>query len=240
MTPVGPRGRCSPPSAPRSTPARPLSSWHRTCGSGARVGRRRRLPGTLRPLLLFGDETDGPVLAEVLGRASLTEEFLDRWRVPGEPSSRTWEERFGETRYVPLAQEALKSVLGTAGIDAGDVTSLVVAGLHERACAAVAKKSGVAADRLVDRLTDTVGNPGAAQPLLLLASALESARPGAIVVLLSLADGVDALALRVTDAHRGAPALDHRGRAGRGGRAGVLRPLSRLARAAAGRAAAPA
>src|SRR3954447_14638432 len=172
--------------------------------SDLRVGRpggsEEATAGDAAAALVFGDDADGPVVAEMLGRASLTEEFLDRWRVPGEPASRTWEERFGETRYVPLAQEALKSALGAAGIDAADVTSLVITGLHERACAAVAKKSGVAADRLVDRLTDTIGNPGAAQPLLLLASALDSAAPGDVIVVLSLADGADAWVLRVTDA----------------------------------------
>jgi hypothetical protein len=91
-------------------------------------------------------------------------------------------------------------VLGAAGLDTTDITALIVAGLHERACAAVAKRSGVAEDRRVDRLVSTIGNVGAAQPLLLLASALESAAPGDVVVLLGLADGVDAVALRVTDA----------------------------------------
>jgi hydroxymethylglutaryl-CoA synthase len=156
--------------------------------------------GDAAAALVVGDDADAPVLAEVVARASLTEEFLDRWRVPGQPSSRTWEERFGETRYLPLATEVLKNVLGQAAVDVGDVDALIVAGLPERACAAVAKKSGVAADRLVDRLVGTIGNPGAAQPLLLLASALESAQPGATVVLLSLADGADALVLRTTDA----------------------------------------
>ena len=155
--------------------------------------------------VLIGAETDGPVLAEVVTRVALTEEFLDRWRVPGDMSSRTWEERFGETRYAPLAAEALKSALGETGLGVDAVDALVVAGLHERACAAAAKKSGVAAERVVDRLTSSVGNPGAAQPLLLLASALEQARtrhPAAeqLIVLLVLADGADAMVLRTTPA----------------------------------------
>ncbi|HEX3705997.1 MAG TPA: OB-fold domain-containing protein, partial [Mycobacteriales bacterium] len=83
---------------------------------------------------------------------------------------------------------------------AESVDALVVAGLHERACAAAAKASGVAADNIVDRLAATVGNPGAAQPLLLLAHALERATPGQIVVVLVLSDGADALVLRTTDA----------------------------------------
>lgn len=149
--------------------------------------------------LLVGSDEDGPVLAEAVAHVSLTEEFLDRWRVPGEPASRIWEERFGETKYVPLALEALKTALGAAGWDAGDIDHLVIAGLHERASAAVGKKCGVPADRVVDRLAATVGNPGTAQPFLLLAAALEAASPGAKVALLVLSDGADALLFQATD-----------------------------------------
>jgi hydroxymethylglutaryl-CoA synthase len=156
--------------------------------------------GDAAAALLIGDDTEAPVLAEVVARVALTEEFLDRWRSPGDAASRTWEERFGETKYVPLAQEALKAALGDAALDLADVDHLVVAGLHERACATVAKKSGVADDRVVSRLAATVGNPGVAQPVLLLAAALEQARAGQVIVLLTLADGADALVLRTTDA----------------------------------------
>ena len=38
---------------------------------------------------------DGAV-AELLGHAASTDEFLERWRVPGETGSRQWEDRFGE------------------------------------------------------------------------------------------------------------------------------------------------
>lgn len=163
--------------------------------------------GDAAAAVLVGEETAGPVLAELVARAGVTEEFLDRWRVPGDVSSRTWEERFGETKYVPLALEALKTVLGEAGVEAADVDALVVAGLHERASAAAAKKSGIAAERVVDRLTSSIGNPGAAQPLLLLAAALEQASPGSLVVLLVLSDGADAFVFRTTDAIAGyAPA----------------------------------
>src|SRR5207248_2606291 len=37
--------------------------------------------------LLVGDDTDGPVIAEYLGGASATEEFLERWRTPGSTRS---------------------------------------------------------------------------------------------------------------------------------------------------------
>jgi 3-hydroxy-3-methylglutaryl CoA synthase len=163
-------------------------------------GAEEAIAGDGAAAVLIGDDTVGPVLAEVIGYASLTDEFVDRWRQPGRSVSQLWEERFGEIRYGPLAAEALKAVLSDAGQDISEVSALVIAGLHERACAGVAKNSGLAPERIVDRLVSTIGNPGVAQPLLLLASALESAVPGDLIVLLGLADGADAIALRVTDA----------------------------------------
>lgn len=166
--------------------------------------------GDAAAAVMVGDESSAPVLAEVIARTSLTEEFVDRWRQPTRPTSQLWEERFGETRYLPLARDVLKSLLGRAHIDVGDINALVVAGLHERACVAAAKQSGVAPERIVDRLGSVIGNVGVAQPLLLLASALENASPGDVIVVLGLADGADAIALRVTDAisgYRPAPTL---------------------------------
>ncbi len=150
--------------------------------------------------LLVGDDTHGAVVAEVLGTGSATDEFLDRWRTPGDTRSRQWEEKFGETRYVPLAVAAFRAALADAGVEADRVDHLVVASTHARAAKAAVKKLGVDATKVVDDLAATVGNPGAAQPALLLSAALEQATPGQVVVLLSLADGADALVFRTTDA----------------------------------------
>ncbi|MDX6740943.1 OB-fold domain-containing protein [Actinocorallia sp. A-T 12471] len=153
--------------------------------------------------LLVGGADAGPVLAELCAVASATEEFTDRWRVPGEAASRLWEERFGETRYTALGVEAVKVALGRAGVAAAEVGALAVAGLHARASAAVAARSGVPAEHVVDRLEGTVGVTGAAHPGLLLASALEdaaSAPAGRVIVLLVLSDGADAFVFRTTGA----------------------------------------
>ena len=71
--------------------------------------------------LLAPGAGDSPVLAEPVGAASVNREFLERWRVPGEPASRQWEERFGEHAYVPLAEAAIASAFKQAGLTAAAV-----------------------------------------------------------------------------------------------------------------------
>ncbi len=131
--------------------------------------------------LFVGDEHDGPVLAGYLGSASASEEFLDRWRVPGEDDSRQWEERFGEDVYVPLAQAAFADALKAAGVSAEAVDHLIVAGLHTRAVKAVGPKLGTRPEAAVPYLTATIGNLGAAQLGVSLADVLDRAAPGDVI-----------------------------------------------------------
>lgn len=139
-------------------------------------------------------------VAEVLGHASATDEFLDRWRVPGETASRQWEDRFGEEAYVPLATAAFTSALDHADLAPGDVDHLVVTGLHARAVGSLRRTLGVPADRVAPDYLMEVGNLGAAQAGLGLADALERATPGEVVAVLEVADGADAVVLRTTEA----------------------------------------
>jgi 3-hydroxy-3-methylglutaryl CoA synthase/uncharacterized OB-fold protein len=150
--------------------------------------------------VLVGGEADGTVLAEVLAWGAATEEFVDRWRQPGEVRSKQWEERFGETRYPPLAVDAWEQALKGAGLAADQVDHLMITSPNGRAANAAVRKLGVAADRVAGSLDGTVGNTGAAHPLLLLAATLEAAQPGQVVALAVLADGADVVLLRTTDA----------------------------------------
>jgi hydroxymethylglutaryl-CoA synthase len=169
---------------------------------------RTGLPGS-------GDETNGGdaaaavlvgegdgVLAELIGGASATEEFVDRWRTPGEPRSKLWEERFGETKYLALGDQAWREALKTSAIEAADVDSLIVTGLHARAARSLAGRLGAAKEAVADNLSATVGTTGAAHPALLLTRALETSEPNKVIALVSLADGVDVLLFRTTDAVR--------------------------------------
>jgi uncharacterized OB-fold protein len=142
---------------------------------------------------------DGAVV-ELIGRGAASDEFLDRWRVPGEADSHIWEERFGEELYVPLAREAFAAALKDAGLAEGDIDHAVVTGLHARATKAAAKGLGVREGVLAPDLLGTIGNLGAAHAAVALCDVLERAAAGQVIVVLSLADGADAFVLRTTPA----------------------------------------
>src|SRR5580692_12731386 len=139
-------------------------------------------------------------VAELIGRGAASDEFLDRWRVPGEADSHVWEERFGEELYVPLAREAFAAALKDAGLAEGDVDHAIVSGLHARAVKAVTKGLGVRDGVLAPDLTGSLGDLGAAQAGVALCDVLERAEAGQVIAVLSLADGADAFVLRTTPA----------------------------------------
>ncbi|NLA34365.1 MAG: hydroxymethylglutaryl-CoA synthase [Actinobacteria bacterium] len=147
-----------------------------------------------------GNGTSGVVIAEYLGGASATREFLDRWRAPGDTRIKGWEERFGETQYTALGVQAFTAALLETGLDADGIDAILVAGPHARANNAVAKKLGK--PNAVDH-SATIGNAGAADAALQLVEWLEQAAPAQTVALVSLADGADVLVFRTTEAISG-------------------------------------
>jgi hydroxymethylglutaryl-CoA synthase len=157
--------------------------------------------GDAAAAVVIGDDAPGtPVIAEYLGGASVSDEFLDRWRTAGDRRSKAWEERFGETRYVPLGTEAWESALKAAGVTAAEIDQVVVTGMHGRAAKALTRKLGVSDGAVGDDLTSTVGQTGTAHPGLVLASMVERSSPGQLIALVALADGADVLVFRTTDA----------------------------------------
>jgi hydroxymethylglutaryl-CoA synthase len=155
---------------------------------------------------VFAGADDGaglPVLAEMIGQGCATAEFLDRWRTPGAAASRVWEERFGEQVYGPLAEAAMADALKQAGLLPGQVDHLIVAGLPARAVSRTVRAAGVPAEAVAGNHAGSIGNAGTAQPGILLADVLDRAGPGETVLLVVLADGATALALRTTAALTG-------------------------------------
>ncbi|MFJ9562857.1 OB-fold domain-containing protein [Streptomyces fuscichromogenes] len=140
---------------------------------------------------LFGDPAHA--VAEILAESSVTAEFLDRWRTPGARTGAQWEERFGLDVYLPLVEEAGRRALKDAGLDGAD--HVVVTSPNS----AVRKRAGRLFPAGLASGGSPVGHAGAADAGLGLADALDRAAPGQTVLLLSAADGCDAVVLRATE-----------------------------------------
>jgi hydroxymethylglutaryl-CoA synthase len=167
---------------------RPGSADESACGDAAAA------------FLFSGGGGTCPVLADIVAHDSVSDELLERWRLPGAVASRVWEERFAEDIYTGLAAEALGAALSRAGWDVAELDHFVVAGLHGRACAAVRRTAGIRPEAVTPDLTGTIGNTGTAHPGILLADVLDRAQPGERIALVVLGDGVSVLLLRATDA----------------------------------------
>ncbi|MFT4263729.1 MAG: zinc ribbon domain-containing protein, partial [Nocardioides sp.] len=150
--------------------------------------------------LLFGEATaERPVLAEVLTLIGASDEFLDRWRDPLKASGEQWEERFGFERYAALIRSTAERALDSAGLVEAD--RVVVTSPNT----AVGKRLSALAKGRVSTSGTPVGFLGVADPLVALSAVLDEAAAGETILLISAADGCDALVLRTTEA-----LLDHR------------------------------
>ncbi|WP_260684558.1 OB-fold domain-containing protein [Rhodococcus sp. KBS0724] len=166
---------------------------------GGRVGSGdERMGADGAAAFLFGDKD---ILAHVVATSSVSEEFLDRWRTPGTVGAGTWEERFGEREYVGLAEKVFDDLLKSSGIAQGDISAVAVAGNNLRSVKSVTatlqRRTGGRADST--DLVNKFGNAGAAQLGLVTADTLDQAKPGELLLVVSLADGADAFLLRTTD-----------------------------------------
>ena len=152
--------------------------------------------GDAAAAICFGENN---IICQDFGGTTITAEFLDRWREPGDAASKQWEERFGEYAYVPLAQEAFSRAVKSANMTADQFDHVIISGLHGRAAKAVAKAIGVRPEAVADDLSGVIGNAGTAQAMVNLCDVLDRAQPNQTIALVLLADGANVWLLRTTD-----------------------------------------
>ena len=165
---------------------------------GAPEGVAEKTAGDAAAAFILGDE---PGIAEIEAAYCETLEHMALWRLPGEMFNKTWEERFSLTQvYNPLFEHGAKALLEKSGVSGSDLAAVVIDTPNARAAGAALKGLGVDAARVVPDLVDVVGHSGAAHAGLLIAKALDGAKPGDRIAVLSVSDGVHAVLLRATDA----------------------------------------
>ena len=165
---------------------------------GAPGGPRESQGGDGAVAFVTGPEEDA--LARCLGSASSTTEILDVWRLPEERFAHQWEERFGAETLGPKIVDTATRALKDAQVEPTDLAYVVLDGTNARALQAVPRALGLKPEQLADPLADRVGRTGAAHAGLVLAHALDRAREGDRILVVSAGDGCDALVLEVTAA----------------------------------------
>ncbi len=139
------------------------------------------------------------VAVEIEGSYTLSEDFVDYWRSHEDKFIRSWEDRFGrDAGYTSLPVEAAKGVMEKLSLTPKDISKLCLYGANARAHGTLAGRLGFEAAQIQNSLLDTVGNTGAALPLMILVGALEEAEPGDRILMVDWGNGSDAIVFKVT------------------------------------------
>jgi hydroxymethylglutaryl-CoA synthase len=139
-------------------------------------------------------------IATFAGWAGVADEIVDLWRSEGDRFVHSWEDRFVVSEgYTPRLVEAVKALLAKTGAAAGDFAHAALYGPDDRSHAGVVRALRLDPARAVPPLFGRLGNAGCAFVPLLLAAALERAKPGERILAAAYGDGALACALAATD-----------------------------------------
>ncbi|MFV0279674.1 MAG: hydroxymethylglutaryl-CoA synthase family protein [Rhodoblastus sp.] len=146
--------------------------------------------------LLVGE---GDVIAELVGRANRTVDFVDHYRGDGSAYDYTWEERWiRDEGYNKIVPATLQDLFAKAGVKGGDIAHFCMPCTLAKVVGAIARKAGIAETAVRDNLAAVCGDTGAAHALLMFAHALEDAKPGELILVAGFGQGCDALLFRAT------------------------------------------
>lgn len=173
------------------------------CRIGGAGGGNEASFGDGAAAFLFGS---GKVVARVISTGSVANEIVDTFRKHEDTMVRNWEERFGIVQGVNRAlPKAIKQTLEHAGVKGDQISRFVCASPSAKATEGVAKMCGIRPEVIEDALDATVGQAGAAHGPMMLAGALEKAKPGDKILFAVYGEGADVILFEATaeiDAYR--------------------------------------
>ncbi len=140
------------------------------------------------------------VIATIEGSYSTTHDFVDRRRLEGERLEHMWEERFiRDAGYLKFIPEVAAGLAKKYKLNVKDFSKVIYACAFGGAHAALGRGFGLTPEQIQDPMLTTVGDTGVAQTLLMLVAALEDAKAGDKIMVISFGQGCDAFYLTVTD-----------------------------------------
>ncbi|MFO8102463.1 MAG: OB-fold domain-containing protein [Dehalococcoidia bacterium] len=172
------------------------------CAADCRVGKPGSLDeqnfGDAATAFLIGNEG---VIAELIGSYSVSYDFMGHWRGDSDQFGHFWESRWvTDEGYKPHLVEAATGLLDRSGVKTGELSKVIIPSINARAAKSVAKALKLGDEQVQESLFDGVGDCGNAQSPLMLAAALDEAKPGDKIMVLSYGNGADALLLEATNA----------------------------------------
>ncbi|HKG23915.1 MAG TPA: OB-fold domain-containing protein [Blastocatellia bacterium] len=139
------------------------------------------------------------VIARLLSSHSTVDEITDVWRKNDDRFVSGWEERFAVTQgYLRVVRRAVGELFERSAVGPSEIAKAIFYAPDPGSLGAVAKSLGLNAGQVPDHLFASVGNTGAAMPLLVLSSVLEEARAGDKLLVVGYGSGCDALLFEVT------------------------------------------
>jgi len=155
----------------------------------------------------FGDASasillgNNNLIAEITETYSAFDDIFDLWRRDDDVYVRQDDVRFAQKYgYEKSVTKAIKGIMDKTGLSTGDFDKLILTPVDRRTHIKTASKIGFdVKDQLQDTRIDKIGVCGNPDPFLLLSGALEEAKPGDKILLVSYGDGSDAIFLKVTE-----------------------------------------
>jgi 3-hydroxy-3-methylglutaryl CoA synthase len=181
-------------------------------GGGAKAalvatGEHRKARAVSAQELDFGDGAAAFVVtadagaAELLGRGSVTDDFVDHFRGDDGGFDYYWEERWiRDEGIVKLVPPAIRKALEVSGLTADQIDHFCFPSTFAGMAQTLAKSVGIKPEAVRDNLAAVMGEAGCAHGPIMLAHALEQAKAGETILVAQFGQGAEALVFRATGA----------------------------------------
>lgn len=168
------------------------------CRLGAPGSRLEETFGDGAAALLVGKDDK---VADLEFSTHVYDEIYDLWRRDVDLFVNSWEDRYVySSGYLRVVREAVSKLMSNAGLNVKELAKAALPVPDLRGGFQLAGSLGLDPKvQLQDPLMDTVGNTGTAQPLMLLAAALEECNPGDRLLMASYGSGSDAFLFRAAE-----------------------------------------
>ena len=167
------------------------------CRLGKPASPQEMIFGDAAAALLVGDEN---VIAEFKASHSVTYDFGDHYRGAYAKYDRQWEDRWirdlGFDQFVP---DAVNGLLKKTGMAMSDFAKVVYPCHYPAARKKLNKVLGISPEQEQSNLQAEIGESGTPHSLVMLVAALEEAKPGDKILVVSYGSGCDAICFEATE-----------------------------------------